>query len=557
MFKKFLAVCAALSMMMTVSCSDDSDKSAPAQQQQTPDPQPGPNDPQPGPNDPQPGPNDPPNQEIAVTAEDAIQYNEDRALPIRFVLKLKQKLGVDIDRSSLANAVKFDKQVIQKLSDLQKTWFGESRYGLIDAETVLKIESELFGEDGMHALIGMYTSADAVILEGLSQTNEVSEAVYARCKEIIESYGGYFDSTPGYRNLLAIRGAVIDGDKLKRTNTADLYINHIDESEPNPQDTVHFASGIELNPASGLVPFDDTMLTIWKETANDVTSYYVQAVPLSVDPGMQGGNSGGYKFDGTAHLRDGQYIGVIWRHSTSMFRHAHAVLNACYENSDAFDVLTPEVRTSSGDYESIAFEELEDWVNRTELPRLRYSAINNIYDQKSYNGRTITASGTSEIIRDFRLKQDASDGIINRMELNTARKILANLYPTDAQLTNTYPDLALNDALDQWFKDFFIPYTDEECQNLFGMPASVIYSDSAKQLRAGLFKNVYIRYRDTDRDIGINIHTSPDFETSSQGCLNIPISHYPAFISVLADIQAQSSYLYTLIDASKIQGIGE
>ena len=84
-----------------------------------------------------------------------------------------------------------------------------------------------------------------------------------------------------------------------------------------------------------------------------------------------------------------------------MFRHAHAVLNACYENSDAFDVLTPEVRTSSGDYESIAFEELEDWVNRTELPRLRYSAINNIYDQKSYNGRTITASGTSEIIRDF------------------------------------------------------------------------------------------------------------------------------------------------------------
>ncbi len=550
MFNKYLAVFAAVSMIFAVSCSDDSEDSTILQNQQTTDPQPGPTDPQPGPTDPQDSPQ-------TITAEDAIAFNQESALPIRFVLKLKQKLGVDIDRSSLANAVKFNKQMIEKLSDLQKTWFGKSRNGLIDAETILKIESELFDEDGMHQLIGMYTSADAVILEGLGSTNDVDEEVYMRCKEIIESFGGYFDTTPGYRNLLAIRGAVIDNDKIRRTNTADLYINHIDESEPNPQDTIHFASGIGLNPASGLVPYDDTMLTIWKEVTNSVTSYHVLAVPLSVDPGMQGGNAGGYRFDGTAHLRDGQYIGVIWRHSTSMFNHAHAVLNACYENSDAFDVLTPEARESNGGYEPIIYEDLENWVSLTELPRIRYGAINNVYGKKSYNGITITASGTSEVIRDFRLKQDASDGIINRRELNTARKVLANIYPTDAQLTNTYPDLALNDALDEWFKDFFVPYTEEECMDLFNIPAAVLYSDSGKQLRASLFKNVFTRYRDTDQEIGINIHTSPDFETSSQGCLNIPIASYPAFLSVLANIQSQSSYLYTLVDASKIQGFGE
>ena len=503
----------------------------------------------------QPGTQEPENR--TVTVEEAIAFNEARALPIRFVLKLKQVLDIDIDRSSLAKAVKFNRQIIEKLSELQEGWFGQSRFGLIDAETLLKIESDLFEEDGIHWLIGMYTSADAVILEGLSETNEVSESVYLRCKDIIESYGGFFDTTSNYRNLLAIRGAVIDGDKIKRTNTADMYINHIDEPEPNPQNTIHFASGIQLNPASGLVPYDDTMLTIWKETSGGSDKFFVQAVPLNTDPGMQGGNTGGYTFDGTAHLRDGQYIGVIWRHSTSMFNHAQAVLNACYEDSAAFDVLTPEARNSNGAYVPIVYEELENWVNLTELPRIRYGAMNNVYNKKTYNGNTIAASGTSEVIRDFRTNQNASDGIISRQELNTARKVLANLYPSDEQLAAVYPDMELNDALDQWFQDFFVAYTEDECQNLFGMPSSVIYSDDSQQLRAGLFKNAYIRYRDTAQDIGINIHTSPDYETSSQGCLNIPISHYPSFLTVLSDVQSQSSYLYTLVDASKIRGKGE
>ena len=556
MLKKYLAIPLALSMFTTISCDDDTNKTSGIQPVST-DPQPGPNNPQPGPNNPHPGPNDPEDPTDTITTEDVIQFNEALGLPIRFVLKLKQKLGVEINQSSLASAVRFNEQLIEKISDLQETWFGESGYGLMDAKTILKIESELFDEDGIHALIGMYTSPDAVIIEGLTQTNEVSESVYLRCKEIIESFGGYFDTTDGNRNMLAIRGAVIDGDKVKRTNTADLYINHIDEAEPDPQNTVHFASGAALNPASGVVPFDDTMLTIWKESSDSATKYYVQAVPLSADPGMQGGNTDGYKFDGTAHLRDGQYIGMIWRHSTSMFNHAHAVLNACYQDTAVFDMLTPEVREPDGSYTSLAYEELESWVNKTELPRVRYAAFTNVYDNNTYNNRKIRASGTSEVIRDFRKISNASDGVIDRFEINTARKVLANLYPSDWILGFAFPDTSLYEALDLWFELFFEPYTEEECQYLFGLPASIIYDDSFAQTRASLFKNVFTRYRDTDMDIGINIHTSPDFETSSQGCLNIPISSYPAFISVNAAAISQSYYLYTLVDASKIKGIAE
>jgi hypothetical protein len=84
-----------------------------------------------------------------------------------------------------------------------------------------------------------------------------------------------------------------------------------------------------------------------------------------------------------------------------------------------------------------------------------------------------------------------------------------------------------------------------------------VYSEDNAAARASLFNGVYTRYRDAISDIGINIHTSPDNETSSQGCLNIPISYFTQFLTALTTDTTQPTYLYTLVDASKIKGMTE
>lgn len=486
--------------------------------------------------------------EVHTTAE-AIRYNEERKLPIRFVLKLKQMLGVNIDRTSLSNAVKFDEMTVQKTAELQKTWFGASRYGLIDAQTYLKIQSELFSESKVHALVGPYSTPNGMLLRGLTPTGEVDESVYERCKDIIESYGGYFDTTPGIRNMLAIRGAVIKDDQILRTNTADLYFQNINETSPTAGSLIHFASGADLNPDSGVEPFDDVMLTIWKEKGETGPVYYVYAVPLSVDPGMQW--TGKQDYDGTAHLRDGQYIGQLGRHGTSQSNHIYAVINACSEDIASFDIIAPGDRNSN----LLEYEDISNWLVSSSQMRLTYSAMINIYSSQKYNGRTITASAASEVMRDFHHLTDTSDGILTIQEVETAEKILANRYPTNALLLQEYPGFASSEALSGWIDDHTVRYTDEECQILFGKSANEFYDESNRSSRIDAFKKLYIRFHDSDYSIGINIHTSPDDETSSQGCLNIPISSYRDFLYNLVDSKEQSEYLYTLIDGSKIEDI--
>ena len=60
-------------------------------------------------------------------------------------------------------------------------------------------------------------------------------------------------------------------------------------------------------------------------------------------------------------------------------------------------------------------------------------------------------------------------------------------------------------------------------------------------------------HRDTNSNIMINIHSSPDTETSSQGCQNIPASTYTSFISECKNASNKKRILYTLLDGSKIE----
>ncbi len=485
------------------------------------------------------------------TTEEAIFYNESRRLPIRFILKLKQSIGVEIDRTTLASAVKFDETTIQKIANLQKEWFGETRYGLIDAQTVLKIQSELIEENQIHALLGPIATPNGVLVQGLRKTGEADESLYKRCQNIIESYGGYFDTKPGVRNMLAIRGAIIHEDKILRTNTSDLYFTNISEATPAAGSLIHFASGPDLNPDAGQMPFDDVMITVWNEINGDKTEYYVFAYPMSVDPGLQW--SGKQAYDGTAHLRDGQYIGRIGRHGTSLANHVNAVLTACYEDIATFDILAP----GDKNYNLFSYEDLPSKLTSSSTSRVTYSAINNVYSGQKYNGLSITASGASEVIRDFHINTEKSDGILSLQEVETAEKILANRYPEDEILDQEYPNFSYDEAVDLWIEDHTVRYTDEECQILFGKSSDKFYSAPQRATRVDAYKNLYIRFHDSEQSIAINIHTSPDDQTSSQGCLNIPISSYRDFIYNLIEAQDQSEYLYTLVDSSKIEDINE
>ena len=109
----------------------------------------------------------------------------------------------------------------------------------------------------------------------------------------------------------------------------------------------------------------------------------------------------------------------------------------------------------------------------------------------------------------------------------------------------------MNEAKESWFGDNFVAYNDKDCDYLFGQTATEFYQKDI-DFRANEFIRILSRFRDSG-NIAINIHTSPDDATSSLGCQNIPISDYPGFIKVL-DPQ-QTHFLYTLVDASKVEGI--
>ena len=527
--------------LVMAACSDDKDDvpATPGSQQ------PGTTDP--GTTDPGKENNEPKINRRDFTPEYVVQFNDARELSIRFILRLKQALGADIDRSSLAKAVKFDEATVAKIAAKQQEWFGTDRHGLLDAETILKIEEELFHEAGIDGLIGPNTTQNGILVGGLNDDATATEEVYNRVKSIVEGFGGYFDTTPNIRNVVAIRGAVIDGANVVRTGTAATYAANVD-TKSTEKETIHFASGSDLHPAAGENPFDDTMLIAWIDADGN---RFVKALPMSADPGFQRASSAGYSFDGTAHLRDGQYIGVMGRHSTSHLDHARAVLQACLDD-DVYALLAPAKSTSSG-YVSIPKEDIPALLEADKLSsRIQYAGINNVYAAKKYNGLSITASGSNEVVRDFRVS-GKSNGVLSSTEWNLSRKVLANLYPSDAALAIAYPDTDLNLALDAWFADYFVQYSQLETERLFDKSPFEIYKNpGSDQIRPGLFKAALIRFRDTDKDIAINIHTSHDDATSSEGCLNVPISRYPEFLTTLKGNANQTSYLYTLVDSSKI-----
>ena len=56
---------------------------------------------------------------------------------------------------------------------------------------------------------------------------------------------------------------------------------------------------------------------------------------------------------------------------------------------------------------------------------------------------------------------------------------------------------------------------------------------------------------------GINQHTSPDYQSASLGCQNMPIQDYVAHMKDIGytDNNNNNKILYTLIDSSKINSI--
>ncbi len=214
--------------------------------------------------------------------------------------------------------------------------------GIINAPTRLALEDRILDEAGKRSLIGRYAQIDTktggVILSGANDAGKGGSArkapkeTYERCREIIENWGerakdvsgtqragGYFDTTPGRVNKLAIRSAKTVGDKIVKE----------DDLGDNCRFWSSRSRGNECKDKPHRRPYNDVLLTIWRTEEKD--GYYVNARVGSVDPGSPAGDLGcgrdiGKNDCGTAHLRDGQYVYKRGMHGTVSDGHKRAIL---------------------------------------------------------------------------------------------------------------------------------------------------------------------------------------------------------------------------------------
>lgn len=480
----------------------------------------------------------------------AIEENAKLNLRTDFIIRLKAKLGLHVARSTpngINDAIAIDESLISAIADFQNDcvlgmsfdaasrikYAGMNNRGIIDEQTWLAIEDFLFGEDGYKSVIGRHAKGGTPIVSGVNAvtsanpSHPVSEQTYLRCREIIENWGekqpqdkdaqpagGYFDERVGYKNLLAVRSAKIVGDKIIKAD--DL------------EDPCRFWSS-EKNIGKCKThkyrkPYNDIMLMIWKTIdASGKPEYYADAYAASVDPGSpRCADASACKSqthpNGTAHLRDGQYIYKLGQHGTTASDHIKAVLDQVCKNgrpqkkalpneTDIELVFNPEVQENAQYHEfANAIMKNEDFV----FSLFMFSRIDLSKSEAFYS---FEKDGTA---------------VTDRLKFYKIR------YPA---LIKTRPTEVYR----------------EESRNASGALTLKDVGQSRKHI-AGNRRE----FRDIRSDIMINIHSGTPRKTSSQGCQNIQPNRYFDFLKKATDIDdagtigAPKQVLYTIIDASKI-----
>ena len=486
--------------------------------------------------------------------DEAIEANADMMFRTDFILRLKAKLKVPIDRSSRKAAVSIDKPFVCAIAEFQSTlvsckfgslppeYEGMTVNGIIDAPTRLALEDRILDEAGKRSLIGRYAQIDpkngGVILSGANVAGKgggagkVPKETYERCREIIENWGerakdesgqqrpgGYFDATPGRVNILAIRSAKIVGDKIVKEDDLDDNCRFWSSRSR--------ASACKDKPHRR--PYNDVMLTIWR--TEDKDGYYVNARVGSVDPGSPIGDLGcgrdiAEKDCGTSHLRDGQYVYKRGMHGTTSDGHKRAILKDFCVNGkpnktllDKFEVKVLFEKMMNCDYD-------EDTTNEINV------ILKEQHNSKKNPGIAIQKLDFIETSKLWALYSYESKGGRKSVKLKI-RKVRYNALVAK-EPTEVFREMRTHES-------GLLTHDDENHNKLNDI-------DYSRAMIAN--NNEY--YRDTDGIIGINVHSGIRNQTSSQGCQNIPSQMYKSFYSEIESSDF-SEILYTVIDASKIK----
>ncbi|MFK7928962.1 MAG: hypothetical protein AB8H79_12290 [Myxococcota bacterium] len=209
-------------------------------------------------------------------------------------------------------------------------------------------------------------------------------------RAVVEEAGGYFDDSFGQVNLVGIRGIHMTGDKGAR---------HIAQS-------ASAAREVGLDQASGEphfhgAGFDDVIVSLW---VDEQGTHHVEERRGTLDPDLfwsKDKDNKRKKTEGTAHIRDGQYVYKLGRHRTS--HHADALdervndPEVSAEDKDALDVKRAGKDRRS--YQALQPESLE--VLREgpkELDDHRISSEefeSSLHDIRSGNSRNVDPSGIS------------------------------------------------------------------------------------------------------------------------------------------------------------------
>jgi Peptidase family M23/Domain of unknown function (DUF4157) len=268
-----------------------------------------------------------------VTADDveaALDYNNGRGLRIDWVRRLQTHVRADGAMTSIDG--RFDRDTIAGLMRVQQA-AGITVDGRV-TPAMRRLLERLY-PDLASTLLGSHLGS-RVLVSGSATTAER----YACYRDIITRAGGVFLDQPREINLLAIRGVVITGTppslEISQSGSAGEMAtaraedataladgsaagDHLHSDDAHPPE--HF---------SGRAGFDDVIISIWFELGDDGTTptYHVTERRGSVDPASAWSDSGANSradTEGTAHLRDGQYVYHLGDHTTEAPGHAHAV----------------------------------------------------------------------------------------------------------------------------------------------------------------------------------------------------------------------------------------
>ena len=492
-----------------------------------------------------------------------LRWNEALQLRPDFVIRLKIRLGQMYPRVALAvhqspgKATAFDRRTVVALLWYQKN-HGLEQTGIVDAATRVHIEENLFGEAGFGMVIGEYLEPGDVLIEGVHDARDhrivpVDAGVYARFRDIVEHFGGAEESgggvfldAPGAVNALAIRGARLENGRVVRGDGPRRYHDTVvaptaswmpDVRERNAR---YFFAGIPY--ASGTLPdgdvYDDVLLTAWRDARGQ---YFVQARPMSVDPSMIyfAAPTDGVQeeYDGTAHLREGQYLYHLEAHTTHYLDHVAAILAYKFPRTEtgfSENPGLPLLKTTLKLRNPATGNANHLTINRYVMPRLK----------PDFASLRLTP-------RELRLMQTkAAQG---RQEERSRREwaILGLSY------TALVPSLPIEVIRENLTTHNGILEA-EEIEASRGLAACTAIDKSPRAhprlpCIGKVGNDALVRFRDIDGSIHLNIHASADDRVFSTGCQTIPIAFYHDF---LREVSASTSWNvpYMLIDSSRIAG---